>query len=204
MKWEHHQRDLCLASRTIREATNKNAVLKAIALYAKGVDRVLETQEEMIPAMAASNLARQQQCVGTPSMMPSFVEDVGYLADTPAALAAIESTYEAPAETDQCMVEFLSCLEMPHTLQVSTPFQCEVNERDFRLAWMKQKERTAGELSCLCFSHYKATSQDKMLNSVDTLLRMLPLLDGFSPKTWQVITDVEILKKAKNFRVARM
>ena len=39
--------------------------------------------------MAASNLARQQQCVGTPSMMPSFLQGFGYLADTSAALAVI-------------------------------------------------------------------------------------------------------------------
>ena len=45
----------------------------------------------MVPAMAASNLARQQQCAGTPSMMLSFLQDFGYLADTPAALAVFDS-----------------------------------------------------------------------------------------------------------------
>ena len=56
MKWEQQQRNLGLASQTKRGANNKNAVLKAIALDAKGMDRVLETQEEIVPAMAASNL----------------------------------------------------------------------------------------------------------------------------------------------------
>jgi len=69
---------------------------------------------------------------------------------------------------------------------------------------MKQKEKTAGEPTCLSFSHYKAASLDPMLNSVDTLLRMVPLLVGFSPEAWQVITDVEILKKAGEYRVAKM
>ena len=75
MKRKQHQRDLGLASRTIRGATVKSAVLKAIATDEKGVDHVLETQEEMVLAMAASNLARQQQCVGTPFMTPSFIQD---------------------------------------------------------------------------------------------------------------------------------
>ena len=98
MKREQQQRDLGLASRTIRGAINKNAVLKVIAQDDEGVKRVLETQEEMVPAMAASNLARQQQCVGTPSMVPSFLADFGYLADTPAALAVIDGSYDPPQE----------------------------------------------------------------------------------------------------------
>ena len=43
-----------------------------------------------------------------------------------------------------------------------------------------------------------------MLNSVDTFLRMVPFLVGFSSEAWQVIKDVEILKKAGEFRVAKM
>ena len=89
MKREQQQRELGLASRTIRGATNKNK-------DEDGVERVLDTQEEMVPAIAASNLARQQQCVGIPSMMPSFLEDFGYLTDTPAALAVTEGIYEPP------------------------------------------------------------------------------------------------------------
>ena len=56
MKREQQQRDLGLASRTIKGAANKNAVLKVIATDEDGMERVLETQEEMVPAMAASNL----------------------------------------------------------------------------------------------------------------------------------------------------
>ena len=101
---------------------------------------MLETQEEMVPAMTASNLAQQQQCVGAPSMMPSFLQDFGYLADTPAALAVIEGTYEAPAVTVAYMVELLACMETP-SLQAATPFHFVVNEMENRLAWMKQKEK---------------------------------------------------------------
>ena len=182
MKREQQQRDLGLASRTIRGAITKNAVLKAIAQDEEGVDRVPETQEEMVPAMAASNLARQQQCVGTPSMMPSFLEDFGYLADTPAAMTLIDGSYEPPAGTDPYMVELLSCTEMPPSLRAATPFHFVVNKKENKLAWMKERERTAGEPSCLSFAHYKAASHDEMLNSVDTLLRMVPLLVGISPE----------------------
>ena len=43
-----------------------------------------------------------------------------------------------------------------------------------------------------------------MLNSVDTLLRMVPLLVGFSPEAWQVIPDVEILKKTGELQVEKI
>ena len=90
--------------------------MKVIAPDADGVDQVLESQEEMVPAMAASNLAWQQQCMGTLSMTPSFVQNVEYLVDTPADLAVIEGTYKAPAGTDPYMVELLSCMEMTPAL----------------------------------------------------------------------------------------
>ena len=136
--------------------------------------------------------------------MPSFLDDFGYLADTPAALSVIKGTYVPPVGPDPYLVKILSCLAMPFTIREFTPSPFVVNERENRLAWMKQGERTSGERSCLSFSHYKAASQDQMLNSVDTLLCMIPLFVGFSPEAWQVITDVEILKKASELRVAKM
>ena len=116
MKREQQQRDFGWASRTIRGAITKNAVLNAIALDDDGVEKVLETQEKMVPAMSASKKARQQQCVGTPFMMPSFLEDFGYLAETLAALDVIDGTYEPPAGTYLYLVELLSRMEMPPSL----------------------------------------------------------------------------------------
>ena len=133
----------------------------------------------MVPAMAESSLQRQLQCQGTPSMMSSFLDDFGYLANTPAALSVIEGTYALPVGTDPYLVELLSCLKIPPSIQASPPFPFVVNEQDNRLAWMKQREQTAGEPYCLGFSYYKVASLDPMLNSVDTLLRMVPLLVGF-------------------------
>ena len=124
-----------------------------IATDDDGAEHVLETQEEMVPAMAESNLRRQQQCQGTPSMMPSVLDDFGYLADTSAALSVIEGTYVPPAGIDPYLVELLSCLEMPPSIQAFPPFLFVVNEQDNRLAWMKQCEQTAGEPLCPGFSH---------------------------------------------------
>ena len=96
MKREKTAIELGKAARAIRQRDNKNAVLKAVATNAEGVDEELDSQATMVPAMAASNRERQQQCLGTPPTEPAFVADFGYLADTAAALEVINGTYVAP------------------------------------------------------------------------------------------------------------
>jgi len=50
----------------------------------------------------------------------------------------------------------------------------------------------------------KAASQDHILANIDTFMRNLPYTKGFSPRSWQLITDVEILKKASVYDVEKM
>lgn len=63
-------------------------------------------------------------------------------------------------------------------------------------AWLRQKESISLEPKGLSFSHYKVGTQDDEVNKFDATLRSLPYQYGFSPRHWQEITDVEILKKA--------
>jgi hypothetical protein len=49
----------------------------------------------------------------------------------------------------------------------------------------------------------KAASQDVVLAAIDTHMRSLPYTKGFSPQSWQLITDVEILKKAGVYDVGK-
>jgi hypothetical protein len=41
-------------------------------------------------------------------------------------------------------------------------------------------------------------------DSIDTILHNLPFKLGFSPKSWQLITDVAILKSKGEHRVEKM
>ena len=84
------------AARAIRGRNTKHSVLMATVTDDNGNERELHSQEEMVPAMAASNLARQQQCLGTPSMEPLFISEFGYLAEKPAAAEVIAGTYTPP------------------------------------------------------------------------------------------------------------
>ena len=204
MKREKNAIELGKAARAIRQRDNKHAVLKAVVTNAEGVDEELDSQDTMVQAMAESNRERQQKCLGTPSMEPLFVEDFGYLADTAAAIEVINGTYVAPEGMNAYLIELLDTMKMPDSIRAKGPLNCLVDADENRAAWKKQRENTAGEPSSLSFSHYKTASLDPDLNEIDTLLRLVPLLVSFSPAAWKIITDVEILKKAGDYRVAKM
>ena len=75
MKREEAQKQAGQVSRAICQRNNKQSLLKATAVNLDGIEVELHFQETMVPAMTASNLLRQQECIGTPSMGPLFVEE---------------------------------------------------------------------------------------------------------------------------------
>ena len=89
----------------------------------------------MVPAMAASNRERQQECLGTPSLEPLFVADFGYLADTAAAIEVINGTYVAPDGMNAYLIELLDTIKMPDSIRAKVPLNClvETDENDYRI-----------------------------------------------------------------------
>ena len=53
-------------------------------------------------------------------------------------------------------------------------------------------------------AHHKCWAMDESLNYIDTFMRSFTLKIGFSPSSWEQITDVEILKKVGVFNVNKM
>jgi len=195
------------AAHAIRQRDNKHAVLKAMETNTEGVDVELDSQVTMVPAIAVSNRERQQECLGTPSIKPAFVANFGYLADMAAALEVIDGTYGtyvAPNSMNVYLVELLDTMKMPDSIRAKSPLNCLVDAAENRAAWKKQRENNAREPSSLRFSHYKTASLDPDPNEIDTRMGLVPLLVAFSPAAWKIITDVEILKMACDYRVAKM
>jgi hypothetical protein len=64
--------------------------------------------------------------------------------------------------------------------------------------WKKTKEKSA-EPSGPSMAEIKAASQDTSLAKIDTFMRNLPYTKGFAPRSWQLITDIEILRKCAQF-----
>ena len=86
-------------SRWITGKKLKAPVLKAITTNEQGEQIELNTQETMVPIIAASNLSRQQQSKGSPFMVPPLVDDLGYLAEEEYAKQIIAGTYQIPEGT---------------------------------------------------------------------------------------------------------
>jgi hypothetical protein len=60
--------------------------------------------------------------------------------------------------------------------------------------WRKAREFTATGPSGLTFSHFIAATHDPLLTSFDATMANIPYATGYSPKRWQLGTDVIIPK----------
>jgi hypothetical protein len=183
-------------ARTIRKRNIKEPVLKGVALCKEtGLQKVVDTRESLVQAVAESNLRRQTQTEFTPFRSSPLLEDFGYCGKNYKNIQSVlDGTYNPPPGTDPYAIEFIRELEMPETIRAKGPIDINLTEAENKQAWMCKKGGTASDGSTLSFEHYKTACLDNDLYEVDTLLRNLPLLFGFVPPSWLSITDVEILK----------
>ena len=172
-----------------------------------GTRTLCDTQLSMESACFHENESRFSQTELSPPMMEPMLSELGILGDTDQADAILDGTYVAPPGTDRYMVELLHEMRRPSAIRqsivscglISTRISLEENHS----GWSRRKLASA-ESSGLSMDHYAAGCSDPGMNEVDTLLRELPYKHGFSPDAWQVLTDVEILKKAGVFDVEKM
>lgn len=80
----------------------------------------------------------------------------------------------------------------------------EISKESHQRAWQKQNAKTSSDSRGLSYSHYKGAAEYDSIAEVDSLFRNIPFQKGFSPKTWQRITDFQLLKKAGIFDVDLM
>ena len=170
MARERQQVALGRASRRITRKDYKLGIFKAECTNQEGLIVELHDQPSMVAAMTVSNRVRQQQCLGTPSMTPPFINDFGYLANTAAAKAVIEGTYVCSPDMDPYLVEFIETLPMPESVRDLDPLDVTITCEENWKAWHSQSVRIASEPTCLSFAHFKTASQHPLLNAIDTLL----------------------------------
>jgi hypothetical protein len=137
-------------------------------------------------------------------MSSPLIEEMGFLAETDEAEQVLDGTYEVPPGVNKYTKEFINELRRPAIIKTLGFARTEISVEEHSTAWRKQKERTSAEPTGPSFSHYMAAAQDKELATIDALLRELPYKWGFSPKAWQTITDMAILKKTGVYDVELM
>jgi hypothetical protein len=168
-----------------------------------GTKTVCETQATMVKAFFKENDSRFSQTEDTPPMQSPLVEELGYLADTDFATQVLDGTYEPSPVVDKYARELLHELRIPEVVRKRGPISLIVTPAEHTLGWKRTKEKSA-ETSGPSMAEVKAASQDVVLAAIDTHMRSLPYTKGFSPQSWQLITDVEILKKAGVYDVEKM
>ena len=107
MKRERRQRQQGAIARSIRKKNIKNPVTKVIATYDFGQPVTCTTQDTIVQACGNSNLRRQTQSEDTPFLNSPLLEEIGYLAELPAADEILEGTYRPPARTDRYAMELI-------------------------------------------------------------------------------------------------
>ena len=96
-------------------------------------------------------------------------------------------------------------LKMPDSIRNQSSTVNHITTKEHIQSWRKQKESTASDnVTGVSFSHYIAGTYDPHIAEFDTLICSLPYQYGFSPKNWQTISHVEILKKAGEYHIEKM
>jgi hypothetical protein len=134
-------------------------------------------------------------------MIYPTIDELGFLGDTEQVEQILQGSYDPPEEgTDRYMQEILTEMRMPpalrRSLETDGPISTEISLAENTAGWKKSKLASAESLG-LTMDHYAVGCEDSVLNNADTLFRQLPYPQhGFSPDSWRILTDVEILKKA--------
>ena len=95
----------------------------------------------MVSTIAASNKKRQQQCEGTPFMLPPLVDEFGFLANKEFAEQVMEETYKAPPNACPYAIEVMKELKMSDAIKQSNKVTLEVTPEENRRAWRKMKDK---------------------------------------------------------------
>jgi hypothetical protein len=103
--------------RTIQKRNIKEPVLEGVALCPEtGLQKIVDTQDSLVAAVAKSNLRQQTQTEDTPFRMAPLKDQFGYCRGNHAnILLVLEGTYIPPVGTDPYAIEFLRELRMPDT-----------------------------------------------------------------------------------------
>jgi hypothetical protein len=95
---------------------------------------------------------------------------------------------------DPYALELIHELRRPAIVSHRGPIAIQASTAEHVQGWKRTKEKAA-EQSGPSMAEVKAASQDTILSEIDTFMRNVPYEKGFAPRSWQLITDVEILKK---------
>ena len=156
-------------------------------------------QKQIEKAFVKENIKKFSQTMNSPPVSEPLLSILGDMGMNQECNKILNGTFrqQFPDErTKKLIGQLYKCNELVETENISTEEHIK--------GWQNAKEGTSSEPTTLSFSHYKAACSNRLIAETDATFRSLPYEFGFSPKLWQRITDVQILKKAGISRIDKM
>jgi hypothetical protein len=163
-----------------------------------------ETKDEVKLAYIVEGQSHFFQTIYTPAMAEWITNLVGFAAEKDAAQDILNGTFDLPSDCDPYLRQFLEAARMPDVIRNVGPISTAITIQDHIKGWRRQKERTASVKSELGFADHIAATYHSGMAEIDRLFRQIPYTVGFSPTSYQKITDFAILKKAGIYDVKLM
>ena len=134
-----------------------------------------------------------RQAYDTPPLQEPFVSEFGFLADTPAAAQVLDGTYVPPDNMDPYLVDLLRHCKRPGSV---TDLSAIMTMKEYQGIWRKgAKEKTSSCPKSPHFGHYIAMASDNSLSQLMAHLLSVPMLAGFSPELYRLMTACLLQKK---------
>jgi hypothetical protein len=149
-----------------------------------GPDAIFSTKDQMEEVVADMLTDRFQDAHRCPIGEGQLLEDLGYLADTPAAQDIMNGTYKFPE--NMCKYTRLLLEEASHIFKecAGETIKTHVSSEDFRSWWSTANEKIQSSKSGAHFGHYKAAAYDKYLTCLHVAKMNLVLRTGIPLERW--------------------
>ena len=192
-------------ARRIRHMRRKlhHPAMTQLEITKDGTTEVLTNPDDIAQACIQANVEKFSQIHNLIPLSPQSLAGIGWYGEGPWSQHILNGRWEQEHPNKE-FTTFLRAMEMPKAVQKLGTIGPALSPEENAEAWKRQSEYTSSDPFSPHMGHFKASLTDPTLNQVDALFRSLPAQHGFSPKLWQQITDVQILKKDGDYNVSKM
>ena len=149
----------------------------------EGTWQEIDEQGAVEAAIMNNNAERFNLTLDTPLMQQYMVEQLGYMARTPAAQKILQGQYTYDGKVDAFTNQFFQLIGERQQLQ---PLDISVSTGDFVGYWKGCRERTSSSPSQRYFGHYKAAAHSSTLSGIHSLLSHVAMAAGVPLSRWSM------------------
>ena len=191
-------------ARQIRRATGKlrtGGLLSVLAPTSDGTWAEMTSPHDIVDACMQENARRFRQANNTPFMTPPLSDTIGHLGIGVEADKILRGEFVPPPGTDLYAAKLIRHLRMDARVAQAPPMSTIITTDDHCEGWHHVQERTSSGPTGVHFGHFKAGTTRPLVADFDATMANIPFATGYSPTRWRHGTDVELVKKAGNFKV---